>query len=111
MPILSMLEWIRRKLIKCIHIKYTGMLKHAISSVPSQQEWKKIRLNDIYPPIPRKPAGNLRKNEFEVRTNQKTLIGFRELVGRLFVVIMAKLDIISEGAKLPLLVRQHGKKG
>ena len=55
--------------------------------------------------------GDLRKNESEVRKNQKTLIGFRELVGRLFVVIVAKLDIISEGAKLPLLVRQYGKNG
>ena len=40
---------------------YLTIDKHAISPVPSQQEWKKTGLNDIYPPIPRKPAGRPKK--------------------------------------------------
>ena len=62
-------------------------------------------------PFQENRQGDLRKNQFEVWTNQKIVIGFRELVGRLFVAIVAKLDIMSEGVKLPLLVRHHGKKG
>ena len=40
---------------------YLSMYKHTISPVPSQQEWEKTGLNDIYPPIPRKPAGRPKK--------------------------------------------------
>ena len=38
MPILSMMEWIRKKLMKRMHVKYSGMLKYKGNVCPNVQD-------------------------------------------------------------------------
>ena len=38
-----------------------ALYKHSITPVPSQEEWEKIELLDIYPPMPRKPTRRPKK--------------------------------------------------
>ena len=83
MPILSMLEWIRKRLMKRIHVKYNGMLKYRGNICPNVQdklELLKIESRNYFCT----PAGNLKYEVDYYNTQCSVNLGDRTCTCRMW---------------------------